>query len=896
MPRQLPFATSFSLFLILLLSAFTASGQIRLPQLIGDGVVLQREQEVKLWGWASPGERISIEIAGERLKTRANGSGQWSVMLPAQSAGGPFEMRLSGKNEITVADVLFGDVWLCSGQSNMETPVSRVKAEYPEEFVEADYPSIREFNVPRGTDLTGPQERLTGGEWRAVTPETILDMSAVAYFFARSLHETYDVPIGIIRSAWGGTPIEAWTSAEGLSEFPDISATIARNRDTAFINSITARRGPGGNSGPPPVTDQGLQEEWFSLDYAPRGWQTINVPGYWEDQGNRDLDGTVWYRKEIDLPQALAGKELKMTMGRIVDADVVYVNGEEVGNTTYLYPPRNYVIPAGVTKAGKNLVVVRVMNYGGKGGFVPDKPYVISDGRDSVDLKGTWEFKVGETYPRVRRGGGGPSFAAQNAPTALYNAMIAPLLPYTIKGFTWYQGESNAGNPGDYYDLLPALIRDWRKDFGQGDLPFLTVQLANYMDRTYYPAESNWAELRDAQFQSLSLPNTGLAVISDDGEWNDIHPLNKMAVGDRLARYARHIAYGEEITYSGPQYRSARIDGDVIRVQFDQTGTGLTTTDGLPPAYFAISGYDHRYTWADTKIEGDEVVVWSEEVPDPRYVRYAWADNPVGANLTNETGIPASSFQTDSSFLHRNELWQGKEAAVVLTYDDAIVQHLDNALPVLDSLNLKGTFYLTAGSAGARNHIDDWRNAARNGHELGNHTLYHPCDASQPGRDWVRPEQDLSQYTTPQLLREIDLTNAFLEAIDGRTERTFAYTCGDTATADGSFKNELHDRFVAARGTVGELEHPATADLYNLRCYVVNGQSSEELIEWVENARREHAMITILFHGVEGGNALNVTNKDHREFLEYLYGNQDDLWVTTMMEGARHLRSRQQVK
>ncbi len=885
-----PLRTSL-LQLFLLWLAVPAGAQIRLPRLISDGVVLQREQEINLWGWASPGERIRIEVAGERLRARADGAGRWSATLPAQPAGGPFTMQLSGSNEVTVGNLMFGDVWVCSGQSNMTIPMERVKEVYPEDIAAADYPAIREFFVPTMTDLSGPREDFPEGEWKVVTPENILPMSAIGYFFARDLHQRYGVPIGIINAAVGGTPIEAWTSAEGLQDFPELEQTINRNRDTAFIRSVTQGRGQQRPSGPPPVTDEGLKQEWYSPDYAPRGWQTINIPGYWEDQGISDLNGSVWYRREVDIPAAWAGKELKLFMGRIVDADVMYVNGREIGNNSYQYPPRRYTVPEGLLKAGKNLLVVKVMNYGGKGGFVPDKPYLLTDGRDSLDLKGTWEYKVGEVFQPRGWGGGGFPFSAQNQPTALYNAMVAPITSFGVKGFTWYQGESNVTRAKDYYDYLPALITDWREQFGPGDLPFLTVQLANFQDATYGPVESQWAVLRDAQLQSLSLPNTGVAVTTDIGEWNDIHPLNKLDVALRLALNARHLVYGEDsLTYSGPIYRSARVTGNSIRVSFDQVGTGLTTTDSLPPAYFAIAGYDKRYVWAEARIEGNAVVVWSDEVAEPEFVRYAWADNPFGANLTNDTGIPASPFQTDNPPEIDQELWHGKQAAVVLTYDDAIVQHLDNALPVLDSLNLKASFYLTAGSPGSREHIPEWRRAAANGHELGNHTLYHPCDARGPGRDWVSEVNDLSQYTTEQILREIDLTNAFLEAIDGETERTFAYTCGDTATADGSFKDELHDRFIAARGTTGALEQPETADLYNLRCYVVNGQTSAELIAWVENARREHALITILFHGVEGGNALNVTNKDHREFLEYLYRNQGDLWVTTMKEAALELR------
>ena len=887
------------LFLFLLLTTATSfvSGQVRLPKLISDGAVLQRDQELELWGWAAPEERIRLEIAGEKFRTRADAAGNWSVTLPPQEAGGPYTLHVKASNEVTVENLLFGDVWVCSGQSNMTVWLERVKEIYADEIAAADEPEIREFFVPTMTDLTGPREDFPDAQWKVVTPESVMDMSAIGYFFAKRLHEEYGVPIGIVNTAVGGTPIEAWTSEEGLQSFPELSQTAARNRDPEFIASLADRSGGARPSGPPPVTDLGLIESWYAPEYVPQGWQNFYVPGYWEDQGVSDLNGTVWFRREIDIPAAWAGKELKLFMGRIVDADVMYVNGQEIGNITYQYPPRRYVVPAGLLTAGNNLLTIKVTNYGGKGGFVPDKNYALTDGTDTLDLKGTWQYKVGDIFaPRSRGGGGGFPFNAQNQPAALYNAMVAPIERYGVKGFNWYQGESNVGRADDYYAYLPALIRDWRANFDQGDLPFLTVQLANFQDATYLPVESQWAVLRDAQRQSLRLPNTGLAVAIDIGEWNDIHPLNKRDVAERLALEARRIAYGEaDLLSSGPVYASATVEGNEIRVRFDRSGDGLTTTDGSDPAYFSVAGFDRKYHWAEARIEGDEVVVRSESVPHPRFVRYAWADNPFGANLTNETGLPASPFQSDYVAGEEARLWHGRQAGVVVTYDDALNNQLDLVVPVLDSLNLKATFYLTAGFPGFRDRVEDWRQAAAGGHELGNHTLFHPCDARGPGREWVAKDNDLSSYTTQRLLQEIDITNSLLQGLDGQTERTFAYTCGDTATADGSFKAALAERFPAARGTISGLDQPGTLDLYNVRTYVANGQSAEEMIAWVRAAAEENALVTILFHGVGGDHNLNVDTAAHRAFLEYLYAHQDELWVTTMLDMAAHLRDQREV-
>jgi len=385
--------------------------------------------------------------------------------------------------------------------------------------------------------------------------------------------------------------------------------------------------------------------KWYDPSYIPRSWRTINIPGYWEDQGIKDLNGVVWYRKEIDIPAAMTGKEAKLFLGRIVDADELYINGKLVGNTTYQYPQRRYKLPEGILKEGKNLFVIRVTNTGGKGGFVPDKPYCLFAGTDTVDLKGTWHYKVGDVFAPFTGGGGGGGLSFQNQPTALYNAMVAPGIRYTIKGFCWYQGESNSAKPDEYAKLLPALIRDWRTKWNQGPLPFLNVQLPGFMDYNYLPVESNWAAMRESQLKALSVENTAMVVAIDLGEWNDIHPDNKKTVGDRLALAAFKTAYGENIIHSGPIAQEVSADGNKLIIRFTHIGAGSTTSDGEAPAEFAIAGADKKFVWAKARIEGDKIIVWNDQVAQPFYVRYAWADNPVNPNLFNKEGLPASPFQ-----------------------------------------------------------------------------------------------------------------------------------------------------------------------------------------------------------------------------------------------------------
>ncbi len=633
---------------IVSLIVFSSFAQVKLPQLIRDSMVLQRDTKINVWGWASTGEKVIVKFNGKTYKTTTGNDGKWMLQLTPTKAGGPYTMEITGKNKITLHDILIGDVWLCSGQSNMVHQMRLHSVRYADEIANANYPEIRQFLIPTLTDLQGPHDDLTTGSWKFANPENVLDFSAVAYFFAKDLYEKYHVPIGLINASVGGTPIEAWTSEEGLKAFPSISNTIKKNKDTAYINSI-ARKNLSANANMPKQEDKGFtgSTPWYDPAYVPKEWRTINIPGYWEDQGVKDLDGVVWYRKEIDVPSSMIGKPAKVFLGRIVDADFLYINGTLVGNTTYQYPQRRYTVPADLLRPGKNLFVVRVINNFGKGGFVPDKPYCLISGNDTVDLKGYWQYKVGEVFV-PQNGVGGFGFVAQNQPTALYNTMVAPLINYTIKGMLWYQGEANSSRGAEYAKLQPAMIADWRSKWKEGDIPFLYVQLPGFMDYNYLPSESQWAELREAQLQSLSVPNTAMAVAIDLGEWNDIHPDRKKDVGDRLALAAEKIAYRENIIYSGPIYQSSTIDGNKIIISFSNTGSGLITNDNEMPAEFAIAGDDKKFVWANTKIEGDKVIVWSDAVAAPKYVRYAWADDPVNPNLYNKEGLPASPFRTDA--------------------------------------------------------------------------------------------------------------------------------------------------------------------------------------------------------------------------------------------------------
>lgn len=639
---KLIFAISISFFL-------QSYSQVRLPRLISDDMVLQRDSEIKIWGWAASDEKISLQFIDSIYKATANHNGEWSIILMGLKAGGPYKMQISASNVIIISDILVGDVWVCSGQSNMELPMRRVSPIYQTEIANSENKFIRQFIVPQKYNFNEPQENLSAGAWKSANPESILDFSAVAYFFAKELYNTYKVPIGLINASLGGSPAEAWLSEKTLKKFPAYYQEAQKFKDSALINQIEyqdrvriqswyklLRRKDEGY--------QNLNKTWFDTTLNTSDWTWMRIPGYWANTSLGAVNGAVWFRKEIQLSKSLAGHKARLILGRIVDADSVFINGVFVGSTAYQYPPRRYDIPMGLLKEGKNLVVIRVISNSGNGGFVSDKPYELIIGEKSIDLKGDWQYKLGARMEPL-----GSQAFIRYKPLGLYNAMINPLLNYRIKGIIWYQGESNAERPAEYKDLFPSLIQDWRTNWKQGDFPFIFVQLANFMEPKNQPGESNWALLREAQLKTLSLPNTGMAVIIDIGEWNDIHPLDKKDVGKRLALAAQRVAYkNEEVVYSGPSYQSMKIEGNKVILNFTNAGSGLIAKGRGELKYFAISGADKQFFWAKAKILGDEVIVWNDTVFNPVAVRYAWADNPQGANLYNKEGLPASPFRTDN--------------------------------------------------------------------------------------------------------------------------------------------------------------------------------------------------------------------------------------------------------
>jgi sialate O-acetylesterase len=615
--------------------SIAASAKIRLPQLFGDGMILQRDRPISVWGWADAGEAIQVQLLDQSYRiyqTKADKEGNWKITLPAQPAGTGYTLKI---NEKEFNDVAFGDVWVCSGQSNMELPISRVMSLYKQ--IPAN-PQIRQFLVPQIYNFHEPQNDFASGHWAAATPVTVKDFSAAAYFFALELYEKYHVPIGLINNALGGSPVEAWIGEESLKDYPQYYSELQRFKDDRLIDEII-------------TSDQKRIRAWYEELYRKDQkmnadhWMEINVPGYWTPTNGQPENGALWFQKTFYLPDSLMNQPAKLILGAIVDADSVYLNGQFVGSTSYQYPPRRYDLPAGILKSGENTLVVRVISESGRGGFVEGKFYGLEFHNQSVDLSGEWNYQWGAQMPPLQ----GETFIRWK-PAGLYNAMLAPLFNYSIKGVIWYQGESNTWNPTEYKDLFVTLIRDWRKQWQQGDFPFLFVQLANFMKSYDYPTESHWAELRESQLKTLALPNTGMAVTIDIGEWNDIHPLNKKDAGKRLALAAEKIAYGENnVVYSGPIYESMKIEGNKIVLSFAHIGSGLMFKNDGQNHAFAIAGADDKYVWAQAKIENNRIVVWNDSITHPVTARYAWADNPGNADLYNLAGLPASPFQTEKT-------------------------------------------------------------------------------------------------------------------------------------------------------------------------------------------------------------------------------------------------------
>jgi len=634
----------FTFFVLLFSIQVQAYAQVTLAKVFGDNMVLQRGIKIPIWGKSTPGANINATLGEIRVKATANRQGEWKVFFPAFKAGGPYKLSISESGRpgsgIELQGILIGDVWLASGQSNMEWSVKQAQ-DAVNEIAKADFPKIRLFQVAHVKKLR-PQEDVADGKWKICSPENVAQFSAVGYYFAKKIHLDQGVPIGVIQSTWGGTPIEAWTSREKLLSSPTTKAKTMANdtlTEQHFVkDSLDQARSWDILYHPYQNADKKIPQP----GYNDAGWPVIEMPKLIKDFGIGPYEGLIWMRKKITLPETFSKANLTLYIGRPDVNYSLYFNGTEICKTVWnTNPGQHYAIPIKILKKGENTITLRLAMLWGIGGLNPpaDEMY-ITNGKARISLAGTWKYQK-DLEPAMAK-----NRNYQYYPSLLFNSMINPLIPYGIKGFLWYQGEANDTAAYNYRKLFPMLIKDWRERWKQGNLPFLYVQLPNFKQIQPLPSESEWAELREAQALTLSLPNTAMACTIDIGEADNIHPGNKQEVARRLALAANKLVYKQDNIASGPLLKSFSKEGGRMRIRFTNAGNGLISKDAKALTGFAVAGEDRRFHWAEARIEGNEVVVYSEKVPHPVAVRYAWADHPL-CNLVNSEGLQANPFRTD---------------------------------------------------------------------------------------------------------------------------------------------------------------------------------------------------------------------------------------------------------
>ena len=629
--------------------------KVVLPSVFTDNMVLQQKTDITFYGDATKNKQLTVKTGwnGKEYHTEADGQGKWSLKIPTPAAGGPYEITFSDGKKLQLKNVMIGEVWFCSGQSNMEMPVAGwgKVMNYEQEIAEAAYPAIRLFQVKKNTSLAPLKEvESTLGGWQECSSATVPEFSALAYFYARALWKELNVPIGVIDCTWGGTPAEAWMNHETLRQvmgfreemdklerlgFDPNRMEQAYSEERAHWQSLFTEKDKGMENGKLCWTAPSLSEE---------DWQTISLPGYWEGKGLKDFDGIIWFRRSLEIPAEWAGKPLTLRLGMIDDEDITYFNGVEIARGAGYMTPRTYTIPAKLVKAGKAVLAVRVSDFGGEGGIhgKAEELYVEADGK-RISLAGDWKYRIGLSLKGFPPAPVSP-IQSSSYPTVLFNAMVKPWTAFPIKGVIWYQGEANVGRSEQYGDLFPALITDWRRQW-RSNFPFYFVQLANFMESKKIQPNSEWAALREAQTKALKLDQVGMAVTIDIGLADDIHPKNKQEVGRRLALLALAGSYGKNVSSSAPVFQNYIIKGDKMELDFGQKQDGFKIKDTTLKG-FTIAGPDRVFYSAEAMVQNGKIIVSSPKVSVPLAARYGWADNP-DCNLYGENGLPVAPFRTD---------------------------------------------------------------------------------------------------------------------------------------------------------------------------------------------------------------------------------------------------------
>jgi sialate O-acetylesterase len=632
------------IFLVLsIFCAFTffVNAQIRLPNFFSDNTVLQRNGSIPIWGWASAHEKIVVQFNKQSKTTEADKNGKWIVRLDAENAGGPYVLNIEGKNNLQLKNVLVGDVWLCSGQSNMEWTVGQ-SANAKKEIAGANYPFIRHIKIQRSLNAL-PDEDIKHTDWKVCDNNTVADFTGVGYFFAQHIYEKTKVPIGLINSSWGGTNIETWISREGFESNDEYKEMIA-SMPKISLDSINSRKNFAIITKIENLQENKLKNidvtNFKDANFDDTRWPLMNLPQLWEEQILGDIDGIVWVRKTITLNADDIKEKATLELSSIDDEDVAYINGIKVGSTNGWNVQRKYPIPTGILKEGKNTIAIRMVDTGGGGGMHGDSADVkLTLINSKIALHGKWKYQVEAILKNT---------TPNSLPSLCYNSMIAPLIPYAFKGVLWYQGESNASRSIQYRKAFPLLINDWRKKFTNKKMAFYFVQLATYTANGNSNQGCGWAELREAQAMTLSLPNTGMAVTTDlVTDPTDIHPTNKQDVGKRLAAIALNNLYNKKMICSGPTYKAMKIKGNEIILSFGNIGSGLSTPskDGYVKG-FEIAGIDSVFHFAKALIKGNTIVLSSEKVFNPIAATFGWIGDATSCNLFNKEGFPTTPFRT----------------------------------------------------------------------------------------------------------------------------------------------------------------------------------------------------------------------------------------------------------
>ncbi|CAN5771099.1 sialate O-acetylesterase [soil metagenome] len=636
----------FILFISLLTSPSFAS--LRLPSIIDNNMVLQQGKSNNIWGWSEPGSAVTIRFNNKTYSALTNKHGEWKVVIAPCKAGSAGDMQIASGNETRViSNILAGEVWLCSGQSNMEYTLGGFKDFYKDEIETANDDGIRYIVIKNTFDKDELKNAGLKNSWLPVSSSSVLNCSAVGYFFAKKLRGKLKVPVGLIVSSWGGTPAQSWLDTSSLKDFKNYKELYQKSIRSIDFDALNETRNKSDERFHINLIKAAvLFQNMRAAQYDDAAWVDMQLPENWESLGYPDLDGVAAYRIKLTVPAEWAGMPVELHMPGIDDVDSTYLNGTLIGTYNVWNEKRLYKIPANILKAGENVIAIWVYDGGGGGGLQnePDDFY-LQLGTEKISLTGKAKFKV--LVPMENIAAGINYASLQNQPAVLFNGMIAPLLNYGIRGVTWYQGEANVSDYKEYRTLFPALINCWRRRFNNKDLPFFFVQLASFNPDDKEPAESEWAGLREAQAVALKLPFTGMAVTVDVGEEKDIHPKRKKEVGDRLAANAFNIVYGyKNEVAAGPLFRSSVMTGTSIKISYSNAGKGLMQK-GNELAGFMIASADKYFVKANALIKGNEVIVSNNSISVPVYVRYAWANAPLDANLYNIEGFPAAPFRTD---------------------------------------------------------------------------------------------------------------------------------------------------------------------------------------------------------------------------------------------------------